>query len=209
MTTTDTQRRAVRFAGLTVVALALATLALGGTAVAQDDTNATNATIETNVSVQDAGDVVVDGTINGTADNATVTAAVVDGPSADAYENETVEDVGPDGEWNVTLNATGSPEAGTYELRASANATNVTTQFQVTEDSETATETETESPTGNETETAAMNETATETTTAETETDETTGDNETGETDGEDGPGFGVAVALVALLAVALLAVRR
>lgn len=221
MTETRSTRRTVCFLGIAVLTVVVGSVALGGAVTAQD---ATNETLTVNATVQDHGTVLANGTANASGETTTITVAVTEGPSADAYENATTDNVSEDGQWNATLNASEMPAEGTYVLEASTNDTTATTEFDVSADlggaNVTTPEngTETESPTGNETETApdAGNETATDTEPADgemTETDDgtadTAGDTETGETDGQDGPGFGVIAALLGVVGTVVLARRR
>jgi PGF-CTERM protein len=79
----------------------------------------------------------------------------------------------------------------------------------VEETTETPTDTETETETDTETETETDTETETETEMTDTETETETGTETETETTAGDGPGFGVIVSILALVAAALLAVRR
>ncbi len=168
-------------------------------------------------------------------DNVTVsgTTTLADGTSIDfRLESEDVEGDGyilqdqentvEDGEFEANFNLSDAAvndtftievtETGTGDDLASADGivveggTDETTT--TTEEEETTTTTEEEEDT-----TTTTEETTTEeTTTEETTTEETTEDPGDGDTGGEDGgsiPGFGVGIALVAILGAALLALRE
>jgi len=131
-----------------------------------------------------------------------------DGTSPRFYNNPTAT-VQDDGTWNVTVDLSEQSAGDTFEVRSSSSLF-ATASGNVVESTstptETATATATEQP---ETETATATATATEAPETDTEAPDTETEEPDTETTTTTTPGFGVAVALVALLAAALLAGRR
>jgi len=164
--------------------------------------NVDTATGEAGVNGQVAiGDeMTVAGTTNWQPEDNVVTVEVIDGPSAAEFPVETTDSWGTDGQWNVSINTT-DLEPGNYTVEATSGAASDVMSFSLAEEVTTPTEETTEETTEQTTEetTEQTTEQTTEMTTEQTE--ETT--------EGQDGPGFGVALALIALVAAALLAVRR
>lgn len=141
----------------------------------------------------------VEGTTNRQPEDTTITVEVISGPSQQEFDLATTEQWGTNGQWNASLNTSGL-QPGTYTVEADDGESSDVMEFELVEGQPDTDTPDTDTP---DTETEAPG-TETETEAPDTDTNETGGD-----TDGQDGPGFGIAVALVALLAAALLAVRR
>jgi len=163
-------------------------------------------TVETNDTM------TVSGVTNRQPDDNTITVEVIEGPSASAFDIESTENWGTDGQWSVEI-PTDGVEPGNYTVEASVGGNTDIRSFQVT--SEQFTEPE---PTPDQNETATepspepeptKTEMEPEPTTEQTEQQQTEQQTETAETTTETGPGFTAVLALVALVAAALLAVRR
>ncbi|RXK46165.1 HVO_2072 family ArtA-dependent S-layer glycoprotein [Halorientalis pallida] len=166
-------------------------------------------TVETNDTM------TVSGVTNRQPDDNTITVEVIEGPSASALDIESTEEWGTDGQWSVVIPTEGV-EPGNYTVEASVGGNSDIRSFQVTGDqlqeptpeptpNETATEPEPEpEPTDTTEEPMDTTEEPVETTEAPAGTDEPAETTTSG-----DGPGFTAALALVALVAAALLAVRR
>jgi major cell surface glycoprotein (TIGR04216 family) len=149
------------------------------------------------------GDVTVSGTSN-REDGTTVFIEVL-GENDDVIASTEAEVNGTSSTWSVTIDMS-DVETGTYTLRADDDEASAALEFEVVESVETATPTEAPET---ETETEAPEtETETEAPETETETEMPATETET-ETTSTSTPGFGAIVALVALLAAALLAIRR
>ena len=126
------------------------------------------------------------------------------------FEGETVETqsvtVDAGSSQDVTFEATVPSDAGDYTHGVQVGDNDLVTAGITVEADDTTTETTTETTTKETTTEETTEETTTEETTTE-ETEETATETATEEEGGQ--PGFGIAVALVALVAAALLAVRR
>jgi major cell surface glycoprotein (TIGR04216 family) len=150
--------------------------------------------------------MTIEGVTNLRPDDNTIVLEMIRGPTAESFDVGIADDWGTDGQWSTSIPVPSDAEPGTYSLRADDGETITTVSVEIVEQrEETATETgtpseQTETPTESE-------ETATEQTTSEpTPTPEPTPEPTTTETES---PGFGLIIAVVALLAAALLAVRR
>jgi major cell surface glycoprotein (TIGR04216 family) len=144
--------------------------------------------------------MVVEGRTNLQPDDNTITVELSDGDTTVALAS--TETWGTDGRWTVELD-TADAATGTYTLQTDDGDNTVTTEVALVEQVATPTATPTEEPTATPTEEPTATPTATPepTPTATPEPTPTP-------TEGR-GPGFGAAVAVVALLAAASLAVRR
>ncbi|SDF48557.1 HVO_2072 family ArtA-dependent S-layer glycoprotein [Halorientalis regularis] len=166
-------------------------------------------TVETNDTM------TVSGVTNRQPDDNTITVEVIEGPSSSSFDIESTDVWGTDGQWSVEIPTEGV-EPGNYTVEASVGDNSDIRSFQVTGDqlmepepepepepTETATpEPEPEpEPTDTMEEPMDTTEEPVETTDAPADTEE--------QTTTADGPGFTAALALVALVAAALLAVRR
>jgi PGF-CTERM protein/surface glycoprotein (TIGR04207 family) len=166
-------------------------------------------TIETNDTM------TVSGVTNRQPDDNTITVEVIEGPSSSQFDIESTENWGTSGQWSVAIPTEGV-EPGNYTVEASVGGNSDIRSFQVTEDqlqepttptepNETETEPEPE-PTDTETEMDMDTDTEMD---MDTETEPPATDEPTATTTEEEGPGFTAVLALVALVAAALLAVRR
>ncbi|SFL54945.1 major cell surface glycoprotein [Halogranum rubrum] len=146
--------------------------------------------------------MVIEGTTNLRPDDNTIVLEMIRGPSAESFDVGIAEDWGTDGTWSATVPVPSDAEAGTYALRADDGETITTVNVEIVEQREEET---TDEPT-EETEEPTTTATAEPTTEEPTPTPEPTPEPTTTDTES---PGFGIAVALVALIAAALLAMRR
>jgi major cell surface glycoprotein (TIGR04216 family) len=146
------------------------------------------------------GEVTISGTSN-REDETTVFIEVL-GQNDNVIASDEAEVNGSSGEWETTIDMS-DVETGTYTLRADDDEASASLEFELVETLSTPTETPAPET---ETETPAP-ETETETPAPETETETPAPETET--TTSTSTPGFGAIVALVALIAAALLAVRR
>jgi major cell surface glycoprotein (TIGR04216 family) len=147
------------------------------------------------------GEVTISGTSN-REDETTVFIEVL-GQNDNVVASQEAEVNGSNSEWEATIDMS-DVETGTYTLRADDDEASAELEFELV--SELSTPTETPAP---ETETEAP-ETETEMPETDTPAPETdTPAPETEETTSTSTPGFGAIVALVALIAAALLAIRR
>ncbi|WP_318567299.1 PGF-CTERM sorting domain-containing protein [Salinigranum marinum] len=146
------------------------------------------------------GEVTVSGTSN-REDETTVFIEVL-GQNDNVVASQEAEVNGSNSEWEATLDMS-DVETGTYTLRADDDEASAELEFELV--SELSTPTETPAP-DTETETPAPD-TETETPAPDTETETPAPETET--TTSTSTPGFGAIVALVALIAAALLAIRR
>ncbi|WP_204960107.1 PGF-CTERM sorting domain-containing protein [Salinigranum salinum] len=147
------------------------------------------------------GEVTITGTSN-REDGTTVFVEVL-GENENVIASTETEVNGSTSSWETTIDMS-DVETGTYTLRADDDASSAELEFELVEEISTPTETDTPTETPTETPTAtATPEPETDTPTEEPETDTAT------PTTSQQTPGFGVIVALVALLAAALLAYRR
>ena len=147
------------------------------------------------------GEVTVSGTSN-REDGTTVFIEVL-GQNENVVASTEAEVNGSQSTWSVTLDMS-DVETGTYTLRADDDEASSELEFELVESVSTPTEEPTE------TEETPTEEPDTETATEMPDTDEPTDEpTEATETTSTSTPGFGVIVALIALIAAALLAVRR
>ncbi|WP_318568415.1 surface glycoprotein [Salinigranum marinum] len=146
------------------------------------------------------GEVTISGTSN-REDETTVFIEVL-GQNDNVVASQEAEVNGSNSEWEATLDMS-DVETGTYTLRADDDEASAELEFELV--SELSTPTETPAP-DTETETPAPD-TETETPAPDTETETPAPETET--TTSTSTPGFGAIVALVALIAAALLAIRR
>jgi major cell surface glycoprotein (TIGR04216 family) len=147
------------------------------------------------------GEVTITGSSN-REDGTTVFIEVL-GENENVIASTETEVNGTTSSWETTIDMS-DVETGTYTLRADDDASSSELDFELVESVSTPTETPTETPTATPTETPTETPTATP-----TPSDGTPTDTPTETTTSQQTPGFGVIVALVALLAAALLAYRR
>jgi major cell surface glycoprotein (TIGR04216 family) len=162
-------------------------------------------TVETNDTIS------VSGVTNRQPDDTTIMVEVIEGPSASSLDIASTDAWGTDGQWSVEIPTEGV-ETGNYTVEASVGGNSDIRSFQVTgeqleeptepEPTDTATEPE---PDPEPTETTEEP----EPTTDEPEPTTAAGTEPAEETTTATGPGFTAVLALVALVAAALLAVRR
>jgi len=162
-------------------------------------------TVETNDTIS------VSGVTNRQPDDTTIMVEVIEGPSASSPDIASTDAWGTDGQWSVEIPTEGV-ETGNYTVEASVGGNSDIRSFQVTgeqleeptepEPTDTATEPE---PDPEPTETTEEP----EPTTDEPEPTTAAGTEPAEETTTATGPGFTAVLALVALVAAALLAVRR
>lgn len=142
--------------------------------------------------------MVVRGTTNRRPGSVIVDVEVVDGPEADRFTVETVEDWETDGVWEVTFPVPSDLERGTYTVRATDGDRTATVDVEIVE-ATTPESTTTAEPT-----TAAP----TATTAAPTPTPEPTAEpTQTTQTTQTSSPGFGLLAPLAALLVLTTVAV--
>ncbi|WP_152041768.1 PGF-CTERM sorting domain-containing protein [Salinigranum salinum] len=146
------------------------------------------------------GEVTITGSSN-REDGTTVFIEVL-GENENVIASTETEVNGSTSSWETTIDMS-DVETGTYTLRADDDASSAELEFELVEEISTPTATPTETPTATPTETPTATPTETPTPSDGTPTDTPT------ETTSQQTPGFGVIVALVALLAAALLAYRR
>jgi major cell surface glycoprotein (TIGR04216 family) len=143
------------------------------------------------------GEVTVAGTSN--RENGTVVFIEVIGDDLSVIASDKAEVNGSTGEWSTTIDMS-DVETGTYTLRADDDETADSLEFRLVESVTKSAEVQTQEPT------TETNEQQTESTEQPTEAALTPGSTETTSTST---PGFGVVMAFIALIAGALLAVRR
>ncbi|WP_380680469.1 PGF-CTERM sorting domain-containing protein [Salinigranum sp. GCM10025319] len=147
------------------------------------------------------GEVTISGTSN--REDGTVVFIEVLGQNENVIASDEAEVNGSTGEWSTTIDMS-DVETGTYTLRADDDEASASLEFELVEELSTPTETpepdtETDTP-----------EPDTETDTPMPDTDTPMPDTDTPEpTTSTQTPGFGVIVALIALIGAALLAYRR
>ena len=146
----------------------------------------------------------IEGVTNLRPDDNTIVLEMIRGPTAESFDVGVADDWGTDGTWSTSIAVPSDAEAGTYTLRADDGETITTETIEIVEQREEETETPGEETPDETTET--VTETAQPTTEEPTPTPEPTPEPTTTETES---PGFGLLVAVVAVLAAALLAVRR
>ncbi|MFC7044399.1 HVO_2072 family ArtA-dependent S-layer glycoprotein [Halobacteriaceae archaeon GCM10025711] len=150
--------------------------------------------------------MVVKGRTNAQPDDNTITVEVTDGPSADSLDLADTDSWGQNGTWSVKIPVSSDVEPGTYTIEADDGDNTDIIQFEIVGEGERGAigqpETTTKEPTTTTKEpTTTTKEPTTKSTTKSTTTEPTT-------TDSDGQPGFGVALALVAVLGAALLALR-
>lgn len=166
---------------------------------------------------QPGENVVLSGTTNRRPDRNNVRVRVTRGPSAGQFGSPVATQWGSNGDWSVRLPVPPNANSGRYAVTAEDGASNDTVQFEVvrqrgrTTRTRTTTTTTTATPTTTETTTTTTTTTTTATTTTTTTTATTTTTTTTTTTPtsilpGQ--PGFGVLVAVVALLLALLVRVR-
>ncbi|SEP30517.1 major cell surface glycoprotein, partial [Halorientalis persicus] len=156
--------------------------------------------------------MTVSGTTNKQPDDNSITVEIIDGPSSSDLSIESTDMWGTDGQWSVEVDTAGA-EPGNYTVEASVDGNTDVRSFQVTDEqfeeptepepTDTATEPEPEP------EPEPTTEEPTDTTEEPVETTAAGTDEPAEETTTATGPGFTAVLALVALVAAALLAVRR
>jgi major cell surface glycoprotein (TIGR04216 family) len=142
-------------------------------------------------------EVTVAGTSN--RENGTVVFIEVIGDDLSVIASDKAEVNGSTGEWSTTIDMS-DVETGTYTLRADDDETADSLKFRLVESVTKPAEVQTQEPT------TEANEQQTESTEQPTEATLTSGSTETTSTST---PGFGVVMTFIALIAGALLAVRR
>nr|AAA72185.1 cell surface glycoprotein precursor [Halobacterium salinarum] len=167
-------------------------------------------TIEATEGGEAGGSVTVMGTTNRKADDNTITVELLQGDAS--IEINSTDEWNSDGQWSVDVPLS-NVEPGNYTVEADDGDNTDRQNVEIVEELEEPDQTTVDQPENNQTMTTTMTETTTETTTEMTTTQENTTENGSeGTSDGESGgsiPGFGVGVALVAVLGAALLALRQ
>jgi major cell surface glycoprotein (TIGR04216 family) len=148
--------------------------------------------------------MMIRGSTNLRPDDNTIVLEMINGTDADQFEVAIAEDWNQTGEWNAQLAVPEGVTPGVYRLRADDGETITTIDVEIVEQrAQPSTPNETETP-STPTETAAP---TTPTETAAPTTPTGTAPPTATPTSGQQ-PGFGLVVALLALIAAALLAVR-
>ncbi|MDL0126557.1 HVO_2072 family ArtA-dependent S-layer glycoprotein [Halobacterium salinarum] len=167
-------------------------------------------TIEATEGGEAGGSLTVMGTTNRKADDNTITVELLQGDAS--IEINSTDEWNSDGQWSVDVPLS-NVEPGNYTVEADDGDNTDRQNVEIVEELEEPDQTTVDQPENNQTMTTTMTETTTETTTEMTTTQEDTTENGSeGTSDGESGgsiPGFGVGVALVAVLGAALLALRQ
>ncbi|MDL0141058.1 HVO_2072 family ArtA-dependent S-layer glycoprotein [Halobacterium salinarum] len=167
-------------------------------------------TIEATEGGEAGGTLTVMGTTNRKADDNTITVELLQGDTS--VEINSTDEWNSDGQWSVDVPLS-NVEPGNYTVEADDGDNTDRQNVEIVEELEEPDQTTVDQPENNQTMTTTMTETTTETTTEMTTTQENTTENGSeGTSDGESGgsiPGFGVGVALVAVLGAALLALRQ
>ncbi|MDL0119315.1 HVO_2072 family ArtA-dependent S-layer glycoprotein [Halobacterium salinarum] len=167
-------------------------------------------TIEATEGGEAGGTLTVMGTTNRKADDNTITVELLQGDTS--VEINSTDEWNSDGQWSVDVPLS-NVEPGNYTVEADDGDNTDRQNVEIVEELEEPDQTTVDQPENNQTMTTTMTETTTETTTEMTTTQEDTTENGSeGTSDGESGgsiPGFGVGVALVAVLGAALLALRQ
>ncbi|RKS75849.1 major cell surface glycoprotein (TIGR04216 family) [Haloarcula quadrata] len=170
-------------------------------------------TIESATSpVETNGTIEVEGTTNRVPDDNTITVEVLD-QEDESVTIDSTDEWGNNGQWSVSVDLSDSDvEPGNYTVESDDGDNTDRASIQIVE----AGSLEEEQPETPETETEAPDtETETETDAPDTETEAPDTETEMPDTETEEatteasGPGFTAAIALIALVAAALLAVRR
>ncbi|MDL0131881.1 HVO_2072 family ArtA-dependent S-layer glycoprotein [Halobacterium salinarum] len=166
-------------------------------------------TIEDTEGGEAGGSLTVMGTTNRKADDNTITVELLQGDAS--IEINSTDEWNSDGQWSVDVPLS-NVEPGNYTVEADDGDNTDRQNVEIVEELEEPDQTTVDQPENNQTMTTTMTE-PTETTTEMTTTQEDTTENGSeGTSDGESGgsiPGFGVGVALVAVLGAALLALRQ
>ncbi|MDL0143517.1 HVO_2072 family ArtA-dependent S-layer glycoprotein [Halobacterium salinarum] len=166
-------------------------------------------TIEATEGGEAGGTLTVMGTTNRKADDNTITVELLQGDRS--VEINSTEEWNNDGQWSVDVPLS-NVEPGNYTVEADDGDNTDRQDVEIVEELEEPDQTTVDQPENNQTMTTTMTETTTETTTEMTTTQENTTENGSEGTDDESSgsiPGFGVGVALVAVLGAALLALRQ
>ncbi|MDL0121143.1 HVO_2072 family ArtA-dependent S-layer glycoprotein [Halobacterium salinarum] len=166
-------------------------------------------TIESTEGGEAGGSLTVMGTTNRKADDNTITVELLQGDRS--VEINSTDEWNSDGQWSVDVPLS-NVEPGNYTVEADDGDNTDRQDVEIVEELEEPDQTTVDQPENNQTMTTTMTETTTETTTEMTTTQEDTTENGSEGTDDESGgsiPGFGVGVALVAVLGAALLALRQ
>ncbi|MDL0132449.1 HVO_2072 family ArtA-dependent S-layer glycoprotein [Halobacterium salinarum] len=166
-------------------------------------------TIEATEGGEAGGSLTVMGTTNRKADDNTITVELLQGDAS--IEINSTDEWNSDGQWSVDVPLS-NVEPGNYTVEADDGDNTDRQNVEIVEELEEPDQTTVDQPENNQTMTTTMTETTTETTTEMTTTQENTTENGSEGTDDESSgsiPGFGVGVALVAVLGAALLALRQ
>ncbi|MDL0139108.1 HVO_2072 family ArtA-dependent S-layer glycoprotein, partial [Halobacterium salinarum] len=166
-------------------------------------------TIEATEGGEAGGTLTVMGTTNRKADDNTITVELLQGDTS--VEINSTDEWNSDGQWSVDVPLS-NVEPGNYTVEADDGDNTDRQNVEIVEELEEPDQTTVDQPENNQTMTTTMTETTTETTTEMTTTQENTTENGSEGTDDESSgsiPGFGVGVALVAVLGAALLALRQ
>ncbi|QRY24826.1 HVO_2072 family ArtA-dependent S-layer glycoprotein [Halobacterium sp. BOL4-2] len=166
-------------------------------------------TIESTEGGEAGGTLTVMGTTNRKADDNTITVELLQGDTS--IEINSTEEWNNNGQWSVDVPLS-NVEPGNYTVEADDGDNTDRQDVEIVEELEEPDQTTVDQPENNQTMTTTMTETTTETTTEMTTTQENTTENGSEGTDDESSgsiPGFGVGVALVAVLGAALLALRQ
>jgi major cell surface glycoprotein (TIGR04216 family) len=165
--------------------------------------------------VEANGTVSVQGTTNRVPDDNTITVEILNNED-ESITVESTDEWGSDGQWAIDVDLSDVDiTPGNYTIEADDGDNTDRTSINVVEAGsleEEPPETETPEPTTEAPDTETETETEapdTETEAPDTETEMDTEMTTEEETTGENGPGFTAAIALIALIAAALLAVRR
>lgn len=166
-------------------------------------------TIESIEGGEAGGTLTIMGNTNRKADDNTITVELLQGDTS--VEINSTEEWNNNGQWSVDVPLS-NVEPGNYTVEADDGDNTDRQNVEIVEELEEPDQTTVDQPENNQTMTTTMTETTTETTTEMTTTQENTTENGSEGTDDESSgsiPGFGVGVALVAVLGAALLALRQ
>ncbi|MFC6977158.1 HVO_2072 family ArtA-dependent S-layer glycoprotein [Halomicroarcula sp. GCM10025709] len=155
------------------------------------------------------GTFEINGTSNRDPEDTTITVELLDA-SGESVTLDSTEEWGTDGQWNLSLEVPEGVEPGNYTVESDDGDSTDRVSVQIVEEGslEEPTPTPAEEPTPTPTEEPTDEPTATPTPTEQPTTEMSTPTDEP-TTTSQDGPGFTAVIALVALVAAALLAVRR
>ncbi|WP_338739945.1 HVO_2072 family ArtA-dependent S-layer glycoprotein [Haloplanus salilacus] len=151
--------------------------------------------------------MVVEGATNLRPDDNSITVELMT-QEGDSVALTTTDEWSYDGQWMVSLELE-DVQTGTYDIEADDSYNTDVTEVEIVQNRQTATPEPTDTPEPTATDTPEPTDTARDTPEPDTATDTPEPDTATATPTSEGGPGFGAVIAVIALLAAALLAVRR